>query len=390
MRRPGRITLRCGPLLWIVVWSGTRRAVFGPQSYVIFGLFVAVFAAGIYLQRRSKHVVVRIAAAVMSFVAAALFGMAAVNRFYDYYQTWGNIAADITGSQPGVTALRTVPPPGKLQQVIGGPDAARNGRLVSLDLAGRLSLISRPGLIYLPPQYFQSRYASFRFPVMELLHGAPGRPYDWVGALHVTSALDTLISQHHARPMVLVIPDVNGGVQLPSSQCLNEPLGPATDTYLTADVPADVTATFRVLPPGSHWGIAGYSEGGFCAANLALRHPTRYGAAASMSGYFQPLPIDGVDPFNGNASARLANDPTWLAERHAAGEPLPAFWLMAGESDRADVLEAGTMAALLRPWEQVPVILVPRVEHTFAAWIPAVPKMLAWASPHLYADLPQP
>ena len=363
---------------------------FGPQSYVIFGLFVAVFAAGTYLQRRSKYVAVRIAVAAMSFVAAALFGMAAVNRFYDYYQTWGNIVTDVTGAQPGVITLPEVPPPGRLQQVVGGPDAAKNGRLISLDLAGQESQINRTGLVYLPPQYFQGRYASFRFPVMELIHGSPGQPYDWVGALHVTSALDTLVSKHHALPMILVMPDINGGVQMPSSQCLNGRPGPQTDTYLTVDVPADVVAVFRAQPLGPHWGIAGYSEGGFCAANLALRHPASYGAAASMSGYFQPLPIDGTDPFSGNAVARLANDPMWLAERHGAGQPLPAFWLMAGKSDHADVLSARTMSTLLRPVERVPVVLVPRVGHTFAAWIPAVPKMLTWASPRLYAGLPRP
>jgi enterochelin esterase-like enzyme len=364
--------------------------VFGPQSYVVFGLFIVIFAGGMYLQRRSKHVATAVATSVVSFLIAALFGMAAVNRFYDYYQTWGNIAADLTGTQPGVITLPKLPPPGKLQQVIGGSDAAKNGRLVSLDLRGKLTQISRPGLIYLPPQYFQSRYASFKFPVLELLHGAPGRPYDWVGALHVTTALNTLVSQHLARPIVLVMPDVNGGVQLPSSQCLNEPFGPQTDTYLTYDVPADVMAGFRVQGPGLHWGIAGYSEGGFCAADLGLRHPTRYGVAASMSGYFQPLPIGGIDPFNGSAAARLANDPMWLAGRHAAGQPLPAFWLMAGQSDREDVIDAQTMAALLRPWKPVPLLLIPRVQHTFAAWIPAVPKMLAWASPHLYSYLSPP
>ena len=363
---------------------------FGPQSYLVFALLVAAFAAGIYLQRRSKHITIGIAAAALSFVTAALFGMAAVNRFYDYYQTWGNIVADLTGTQLGVTTLPKMPPPGKLQQVIGGPDAAKNGRLISLDLAGKLSSISRPGLIYLPPQYFQPRYANFSFPVLELIHGAPGRPYDWVGALHVTSALTTLVSQHRAGPMVLVLPDVNGGVQLPSSQCLNEPFGPQTDTYLTVDVPNFVAASFRVQEPGPHWGIAGYSEGGFCAANLALRHPTRFGAAASMSGYFQPLPTGGIDPFNGNAVERLANDPMWLVERHTAGRPLPAFWLMAGQSDRADVLDAQTMAALLRPWEPVPLVLVPRVQHTFAAWIPAIPKMLTWTSQHLYSYLSLP
>lgn len=363
---------------------------FGPQSYFVLVLLIVGFVASAYLQWRAGHMAVRIAAAAMSFAVAAIFGMAAVNRFYDYYQSWGDVAAELTGTQPGVTVLPRLPAPSQLQQAVGGPDAARSGRLVDLELTGKRSQIARLGLIFLPPQYFQRRYAAFRFPVMELIHGSPGRPYDWVGALRVTAALTALTDRRRAAPMVLVMPDVNGGIRLWASQCLDEPLGPKTDAYLSADVPADVVASFRVQPPGPHWGIAGYSEGGFCAANLALRHPTGYGTAASMSGYFQPLPVGGIDPFSGNAVARLANDPTWLAERCQPGEPLPAFWLMAGESDRADVLDAQTMATLLRPFEPVRVVLVPRVRHTFAAWIPAVPKMLAWASPHLYASLDAP
>lgn len=363
---------------------------FGPQSYVVFVLLVVGFAGGAHLQRRAGHTAAAVTAAVMSFAVAALFGMAAVNRFYDYYQNWGEIAADLTGTHTGITTLPQLPGPGQLQQAIGGPDAARDGRLVDLELTGRRSKISRLGLVFLPPQYFQRSYATFRFPVLELVHGSPGRPYDWVGALHVTAALTALIGRHRAAPMVLVMPDSNGGIRMRASQCLDEPLGRKTDTYLSADVPTDVLASFRVQPPGRHWGIAGYSEGGFCAANLALRHPAWYGAAASMSGYFQPLASGRADPFAGNPVARLANDPTWLAQRYQPGAPLPAFWLMAGGSDPADILDAQTMAALLRPFEPVRVVLVPHVRHTFAAWIPAVPKMLAWASAHLCADLAVP
>jgi S-formylglutathione hydrolase FrmB len=32
----------------------------------------------------------------------------------------------------------------------------------------------------------------------------------------------------------------------------------------------------------------GYSTGGFCAANLLLRHPDRYKAGVSISGYYSP------------------------------------------------------------------------------------------------------
>lgn len=363
---------------------------FGPQGYAIFALLAVASAAGVYAQHKLGNIALQVAAGVMSFVFAVAFGMLAVNKFYDYYQTWGDLYNDLTGTQAGVTSLPNLPSHQNLEKAVGGRDAARVGRLLSVRLPGPQSHISRAGLIYLPPQYFQARYASYRFAVVELIHGSPGKPYDWIGALRVTRALSGLVSQHRAQPMVLVMPDVNGGVDAAASQCLDEANGPKDDTYVSADVPSDVTGAFRVQPPGPHWGIAGYSEGGFCAANLALRHPLRYAAAASMSGYFQPIPERGVDQFGGNPTARLANDPYWLAETHRRTAPLPAFWLMAGSSNRSDVLAAQTMAALLGHFERVPVDLVPRVSHTFAAWIPAVPPMLTWESAHLSLGIPSP
>lgn len=33
----------------------------------------------------------------------------------------------------------------------------------------------------------------------------------------------------------------------------------------------------------------GYSTGGFCAVNLAIRHPDQFSAAVSLSGYFHAV-----------------------------------------------------------------------------------------------------
>ena len=84
------------------------------------------------------------------------------------------------------------------------------------------------------------------------------------------------------------MPEVNGPRRW-SGQCLNQTGGQQDATYLARDVPAYVAARLWVVPPGPGWGIAGYSAGGFCAANLALGYPRRCGAAAVMSGYFTPV-----------------------------------------------------------------------------------------------------
>src|SRR5258708_13847668 len=96
-----------------------------------------------------------------------------------------------------------------------------------------------------------------------------------------------LIGAGLAKPAVLVMPDANGGRGI-SLQCLNQVGGPQDATYLAEDLPEYISRTLRVQPPGSGWGIAGYSEGGFCAANLALKYSSRFSFSGVLSGYFQP------------------------------------------------------------------------------------------------------
>ena len=115
------------------------------------------------------------------------------------------------------------------------------------------------------------------------------------------------------------MPDANGGARI-SLQCLNQVGGPQDLTYLAVDLPNQIAHILRVQRPGSAWGVAGYSEGGFCAANMALRYPHRYGFAAVLSGYFTPFdnqlaePVRLVSPFGGNR--RLAG-----GEHPARGDP---------------------------------------------------------------------
>jgi enterochelin esterase-like enzyme len=60
--------------------------------------------------------------------------------------------------------------------------------------------------VYLPPQYFQPAYSRYRFPAIELIHGQPGEPQDWINVVGVTTMLDRLMARKQARPAVLVMP----------------------------------------------------------------------------------------------------------------------------------------------------------------------------------------
>jgi enterochelin esterase-like enzyme len=362
-----------------------------PQSALFFVVLLALFAGLVWWLIKAKHVAVRIAAALLAFVPAMMFGVATVNRYYDYYQTWGSAVADLTthgvpantvttgesGTGTGFSAL--------VGNHINMAIASRYGLTLRVSVHGRLSDLTRSVYVFLPPQYFEAGYyQKYHFPVIELIHGFPGQPQDWITVLGANTMLDSLVSQHEAKPAVLVMPDANGarGVSL---QCLNQAGGPQDDTFLSQDLPDFIAARLRVQQPGTGWGVAGYSEGGFCAANLALQHGRVYSFAGVLSGYFRPSdnqlinPLRQVNPFGGNRRAAALNTPMNVLRSLPLGRPVPQFWLGAGLLDGQDVHSAQNFGQLLQLRQPgVTVKLAPGDGHTMLTWRGLLPGMLAW------------
>jgi S-formylglutathione hydrolase FrmB len=243
--------------------------------------------------------------------------------------------------------------------------------------------------VYLPPQYFERAYRTFRFPAVELIHGFPGQPQDWITVLNATTTLQNLMSEGKAKPAVLVMPDANGGRGI-SLQCLNQVNGPQDATYLAEDLPRAISRALRVQPPGSAWGIAGYSEGGYCAANLGLRYAADYGYAGVLSGYFKPSdnqlnhPSRLVQPFGGNARLKRLNTPSDLLQILPGGTPIPHFWLGAGSADTNNVTKAEIFQQLVQLRQPaVTLKIIPGGGHTMYTWRQLLAPMLQWMTPNL-------
>ena len=133
-----------------------------------------------------------------------------------------------------------------------------------------------------------------------------------------------------------------------SLQCLNQADGPQDDTFLSQDLPEFIAAQLRVQQPGTGWGIAGYSEGGFCAANLALQHGGVYSFAGVLSGYFRPDPKSADQPAAPGQSLRRepprgraqhAHERAAHAAARPAGAPVLARRRAAGRAGRAQRAE---------------------------------------------------
>jgi pimeloyl-ACP methyl ester carboxylesterase len=191
--------------------------------------------------------------------------------------------------------------------------------------------------------------------------------------------------------MVLVMPTINGpGHQF--QDCVN---GPAVndETYLTKDVRTDVYARYRVSQDPYEWGLAGYSSGGYCAANLALRHPGSFGAAAVINGYFRAADGPAGGALNNSQPLEAANSPLYLAERLTPNSsPVPAFWVAAGTNDKTDYKPATMFGAAMDRIQQVPFVKL-NAGDTANAWSASLPAALAWlwqqlAPPDLRVQFP--
>ena len=143
-----------------------------PDSTFLVVLLVLLAGGSIAAAIRFRPLAVKIGTGVLAVLLSAVSGILVVNIYYGYYQSWSQLSADLSGSYSKF-APANAPAPAATS------GTATKGRLESIALPGAASGISRNGLIYLPPQYFERRYAHTRFPVVELLHGSPGNPGNW-------------------------------------------------------------------------------------------------------------------------------------------------------------------------------------------------------------------
>jgi enterochelin esterase-like enzyme len=380
-----------------------------PQGTLLFLLLVMAFAGLVVWLALTKQAVLRVIAAVLAFIPAMVFGIAAVNKYYDYYQTWGALFSDLSGqsgqSIPQLSAAALGKNTGKSvsSQLASSTNPvldAQTGYLFRTVMTGQQSRITREVYVYLPPQYFSKSYANYRFPTIELLHGSPGNPESWIDIMNVIPIYLQELAAHKAQPAVLVMPDIEGGLQY-SLQCLNAPGGLQDMTFVGTDVPNWVDANLRVQHQNIAWGIAGYSEGGFCAANIALQDANRFGFAGVLSGYFTPSkisqvprgnkpngrPVD-VNVFAHHPALTQLNNPEQQILRVPTGVEVPQFWLAAGALDTQDVQAAEYFRQLLLTRNaQVPLTIVQGGGHQATVWRAALSAMLPWMTDQLAAQV---
>ncbi|MDQ2749429.1 MAG: esterase family protein [Actinomycetota bacterium] len=321
---------------------------------------------------------------VMSQVGAVLLVGVLVNDTGNFYSSW----RELLGEKHSVH--NTVADPGNqdlaLRADLNRARATGHGLVVSLRIPDTRSGIGAfTGLVYLPIQYGMPGYAHRVFPVVELIAGSPGTPKSWTNALDVANVLDREIAAGRSLPFIAVMPsqDVAGRRD---TQCVDVVGGPKVETYLTHDVRAAVTHAYRASGRADSWAVMGYSSGGYCATNIAMRHPEMFAAAASIAGYARPAHDHQTgELFGRDRRLREQNTPIWRATH--LPPPDVSLLLMSSTQDSATHADARAMAGAARPPLSVTLVSLRHGGHNFEVWRAEEPIAFAWVSAHLTAPL---
>jgi hypothetical protein len=336
-------------------------------------------------------------------VAAVLLVAAGINDYGYFYGSWAEVVeavpqnVGITPAHTGTAsrvAARTGTNPASAGRITTTSDPtfsapsqwAHKGRLEAVTLTGATSRLSSHGFIYFPPQYFQRAYARDRFPGVEVLTGYPGDAGNLAFQLRYENVLRSDMAQHRARPMVLVM--LRSSVTYPrDAECTDIPAGPQALTYFAQDVPSQVSLRYRVHAVG--WGAIGTSTGGYCAAKIAMTHPSVFFAAASLSGYYNALHDNTTGNLWGHSVVvRHLNNLQWRL-RHLPAPPV-SLLVTTGSDEYGPEGKTDTarFVHLAKPPLTVDEIVLPHGGHNFTSWKAELPACISWLSARLGRPVP--
>ena len=147
-------------------------------------------------------------------------------------------------------------------------------------------------IVYLPPGYDAA--GSRRYPVMYLLHGARGHETSWIKKGRVFEITDSLYACGAARPMILVLPNMNqynSDIDMENSRLKDAfesimEIDGRVECGFVDDVVSTVDSLFLTLPGKENRAIAGLSIGGTQSAVISARSADIFGNVGMLSPCF--------------------------------------------------------------------------------------------------------
>lgn len=319
--------------------------------------------------------------------------LVAINDYFLFYASWSDLLG--TNNQPvhiqnNHEAAARPPaqtrPPARQATTLGrktATDPVRDGRIEQIQVQGARTGLTTSAYVFLPPQYFQQRFAGRRFPVVYDFTGFPGLPKQLITRLHVPGTAAREMNAGLVQPMVIVMMRPTPSSQMPrDTECTDVPSGPQVLSFYAQDVPDAITSTYRVTDDYRGWGVMGDSTGGYCAVKLAMTASTRFAAAVSMAGYFYPRQDWTTGDLYGRSKpVKQDNSLIWRLQ-HLPAPPVSVLVTTSPDGER-DFGEARKFLELARPPMNSAQIMVPGGGHNPHTWRRVLPSAIEWLGQHL-------
>jgi enterochelin esterase-like enzyme len=200
--------------------------------------------------------------------------------------------------------------------------------LASAALGGR----RQPVDVYLPPGY--ATHPRRRYPALYLLHGVPGRPGAFLATVRMGVVEDDLVALHRAQPLILVMPFGATGSFTDEEWANGVRKDERWETFAARDLVRAIDGRYRTIRAPRARAIAGLSEGGYGALNIAIHHPREFHVVESWSGYERAADLGSV--FGHRPALLRWNSPqlTVAAVAKRLRREHTLFWLYVGTGDR--------------------------------------------------------
>ncbi|MEO6761585.1 MAG: alpha/beta hydrolase-fold protein [Candidatus Saccharimonadales bacterium] len=387
------IGLYSGLLLLVEIFLCAK--LFGLDNIPIAAYFIVyicgfiLIAVALSLGHNKLLLLIGIPAFISSFILLAT----TINDFYQYFPNLSSIFVQNyikshSTSSVSETHIGQQYRVGSIEQKMFGNSNSK-GSVMAVNMPGDVSgLKARSGYVYLPPAYFDKASSDIKFPVIVLLTGTPGNPVSWLQGGLLVSTMDSFTNRHKGIAPIVVIADHSGSFTN-DTECLDSSHGNA-ETYLTVDVPNYIKSHYRVASNPVNWGIGGFSEGGMCAAMLALTNQDIFRHFLDMSGdpnpflsdYSQTLPV----LFHNSKKDQREHDIDWLLENVELKPQLSAQFAI-GSQDSRKLIGEMRRSYHYSSKRNIPTSfnIIANQGHSFSAWSQAYSDALPRLSYYLGA-----
>ncbi|ALN15737.1 alpha/beta hydrolase [Acidipropionibacterium acidipropionici] len=343
------------------------------------GVICVVRAAGTWWRRALKGAigcVVVLACQGIALVAVLL----QVNQSYGLYTGWSQLLGQqAPPPRQNLVKIRRHSPVRRIP--ISKDNPHPEGEWSGIEVEGTDAMYSHLP-VWLPPQYFEKSQSHVSFPVLYWVGGLNDTGEHANVTVPITGPAEKLIEDGQVNPFAVVF--LPGRIREgQDTECTNIG-GMDHQSWILDTVMPKIEKHFRVGHIRAQRFIAGYSTGGYCAANLTSKYPDRFNAGFGLAPYFHPL----FDPPQSSQATPLLISENSVVNRVRSGH-VPRdvrFLSVISKADRQAWSDPASKGEIdgeefwkkARSMSQYPFMLLSQGGHTTGTYAPYVPQSLEW------------